>query len=192
MKKSIIRGKILDAAQEVFKRYGYGKCTMDNIARELGKGKSSIYYYFTSKEDIFKAVVENELGLMKTKIREAVAQKETAPEKLKTYVLERMHWVKSLKNLNTILLNEFIVQREFVEHTRRQTDNEEIGLVRSILIEGVSAGIFHLEDSTMSSIAIVTALKGMEIPLLTTDTNDLFEKRLDGLVDVLFFGILKR
>jgi AcrR family transcriptional regulator len=186
--------KILLSAQEVFTRYGYGKCTMDDIAREMGKGKSSIYYYFTSKEDIFKAVVEKEILLMKTRILDAVSQKADPREKLKAYVLERMHWVKNMKKLYTALLNELITQPVFVEQIRKETDQVEINIVTNILDQGVEAKTFHLEDTFLTAIAIVTALKGMEIPLLITgpESDNILEQRLDRLIDVLFFGIMKR
>jgi AcrR family transcriptional regulator len=194
VKKSEIRSKILLAAQEVFTRYGYGKSTMDDIAREMGKGKSSIYYYFTSKEDIFKAVIEKELLVMKTRILDVVSQKDDPREKLKAYVIERMHWQKSLKNLYTLLRNEFAARRDFAEQTRQQTDREEIDIVTGILDKGVQSGIFLLEDTFLTALAIVTALKGMEIPLLIAETGSdkLLEQRLERLTDVLFFGIIKR
>ncbi|MEI7664301.1 MAG: TetR/AcrR family transcriptional regulator, partial [Bacteroidota bacterium] len=180
--------------QEIFTRYGYAKTTMDDIAREMGKGKSSIYYYFTSKEDIFKAVIEKELLLMKTRIFHAVSQKEDSREKLKAYVMERMHGLKSLKNLYQVVRSEFIFQGAFVEQTRLKTDQEEINIVTGILDQGVKDGIFHLEDTFLTAIAIVTALKGMEIPLLITESggDNLLEQRLDRLLDVLFFGMVKR
>ena len=193
-KKTEIRTRILNTAQEVFIRYGYGKATMDDIAREMGKGKSSIYYYFTSKEDIFKEVIGKELLSMKTRIYNEVSKQEDAREKLKVYVVERMHGLKSLKDLYNVLRTEFTAQRDYIDQTRQQTDQEEINIVTGILDKGVKDGIFHLEDTVLTSIAIVTALKGMEIPLLITETggDNLLEQRLDRLLDVLFFGIIKR
>ncbi|MCX6304248.1 MAG: TetR/AcrR family transcriptional regulator [Bacteroidetes bacterium] len=194
IKKEEIQSKILQAAQEVFTKYGYGKTTMDDIAKAMGKGKSTIYYYFTSKEDIFKAVVEKEFLLMKTTILTEIAAKEDPREQLKIYVVERMHGLKRLKDLYHILRTEFIAHHEFVEQFRQQTDQEEINIVTGILNTGVERNIFYLEDTFLTSIAIVTALKGMEIPLLITETDgdSLLEQRLDRLLDVLFFGIIKR
>jgi len=192
--KSEIRAKILNVAQEVFTRFGYGKTTMDDIAREMGKGKSTIYYYFSSKEDIFKAVIDKELEVMKTRILEAVSQQDDVRDKLKAYVVERMHGLKSLKNLYQILRTEFFTHHDFVEQIRQQTDREEIDIVSGILNKGVEGDIFYLEDPFITAIAIVTALKGMEVPLLIVDAEaeNLLEQRLDRLLDVLFCGIMKR
>ena len=193
-KKIEIRTKILNAAQAVFTRFGYGKTTMDDIAREMGKGKSSIYYYFTSKEDIFRAVIEKELLCMKNRIADEISGKTDSREKLKTYVVERMNGLKNLKNLYHIIQTEFQGQRDFVNQTRQITDQEEIKIVTAILDQGVQEGTFHLEDTFLTAIAIVTALKGMEIPLLISekDGENLLDQRLDRLLDVLFFGMVKR
>ena len=58
--KSKVRAQIVDVARKIFTRYGFRKTTMDEIAAATRMGKSSIYYYFPGKEEIFKAVVENE------------------------------------------------------------------------------------------------------------------------------------
>ena len=56
--KEEYRKKIIVVSGQIFSRYGFKKTTMEDVARASGKGKSSIYYYFKSKEDIFKNVLE--------------------------------------------------------------------------------------------------------------------------------------
>ncbi|MEO0226014.1 MAG: helix-turn-helix domain-containing protein [candidate division WOR-3 bacterium] len=51
--KKAMRDSIIDSARYVFSRFGYRKATMDSIARAARKAKSSIYYYFRDKEEIF-------------------------------------------------------------------------------------------------------------------------------------------
>ena len=53
LKKNKNRDAIIETARQVFKKYGYDKTLMEHIAKAAGKGKSSIYYYFKSKEQIF-------------------------------------------------------------------------------------------------------------------------------------------
>jgi len=191
--KKEIRESVLTVAQEIFTRYGFHKTTMDDIAKGMGKGKSSIYYYFSSKEDIFSAVVEKELSELRSKIITSVALATDPKEKLKAYVNERMQGLSKMVNLFNVLRTEFMSQRDFTDRIRMKTDEEEIRIIKSILDEGVSDGIFHLEDTYLTAIAIVTALKGMEIPLVITQKEENhMEIRLDRLLDVLFYGMLKR
>ena len=53
------RGKtdvILDAAQQLFAQFGYRRTVMDDIAREAGVAKGTLYLYFDSKEAVFRAM----------------------------------------------------------------------------------------------------------------------------------------
>jgi len=63
--KEEYRKRIITTAGEIFSRYGFKKTTMDEIANGLKMGKSSIYYYFASKEEIFEAVVLNEANILR-------------------------------------------------------------------------------------------------------------------------------
>jgi AcrR family transcriptional regulator len=58
--KEEYRLKIIFTASRIFSRHGFKNTTMDEISRALKKGKSSIYYYYGSKEEIFEAVVKYE------------------------------------------------------------------------------------------------------------------------------------
>lgn len=67
--KDQVRNNIIRAAGTIFSKFGFRKTTMDEIARAAGKGKSSIYYYFSSKEEIFEAVVVKEARTLKKNFR---------------------------------------------------------------------------------------------------------------------------
>ena len=53
------REQILDAAMEVFSRKGFSMATTAEIAREAGIAEGTIYNYFTSKRELFIAVIKN-------------------------------------------------------------------------------------------------------------------------------------
>jgi AcrR family transcriptional regulator len=52
------RQQIIQAAMEVFKRKGYEPVTMKDIVEETGRSRGWVYLYFSSKEEIFRAVVD--------------------------------------------------------------------------------------------------------------------------------------
>ena len=59
-----VRKKIIEAATEVFSTYGYEKTTIEDIARMADKAKTSVYYYFEGKADIFAAALGNKISAM--------------------------------------------------------------------------------------------------------------------------------
>ena len=72
VEKEEIRDQIVSSARQVFSRFGFKKTTMDEIAQGARKGKSSIYYYFTSKEDIYRAVIEKEATILRDEVQKAI------------------------------------------------------------------------------------------------------------------------
>lgn len=80
---------ILCAAQELFGRYGFERTTIDDIARQAGIGKGSIYLEFSNKDEIFMAVVKQFLD-RKQAMMETHLQQATAPylESMKQMLLD--------------------------------------------------------------------------------------------------------
>ncbi|MFL3025892.1 MAG: TetR/AcrR family transcriptional regulator [Candidatus Neomarinimicrobiota bacterium] len=56
--REIRKEQILKAALKVFKLQGIEKSTMDEIAKQADFGKASLYYYFSSKEEIFVELLD--------------------------------------------------------------------------------------------------------------------------------------
>jgi AcrR family transcriptional regulator len=52
-KKTDTRLKILEAAQQCVARFGFEKTTLEDIAKEIGLNKATLYYYYANKEEIF-------------------------------------------------------------------------------------------------------------------------------------------
>ena len=52
------RDQIIDAAMQVFAQKGFTRATNKDIAREAGITPGLIYYYFESKEDLLKTIIE--------------------------------------------------------------------------------------------------------------------------------------
>lgn len=58
--KKVARDRILDVAFDVFAEKGFHSTTMDDIADRVGVSKGALYIYFRSKEELFRAILENE------------------------------------------------------------------------------------------------------------------------------------
>lgn len=190
--KDEVKEAIVNVARHIFSRFGFRKTTMDEIAIASRKGKSSIYYYFASKEEIFKAVVEKEASIMKQELVNAKNETDSPAEKLKKHVLVRMRNMEKLANFYSAIKDDYLGHLDFIDKIRRKYDQEEMQMMENILVEGVNDGMFEIEDTSLAAIAIVTALKGMEIPLFWGVEGKDIEHRLDNLIHILFHGVMKR
>jgi AcrR family transcriptional regulator len=186
------RTKIIDIARNIFTHFGFKKTTMEEIALATRKGKSSIYYYFNSKEDIFKAVIEKEADELKDELHKKISDIEDPIERLKVYITTRMRKLNKLTNFYTALKSDYLSHLEFIEQIRKSYDQDEVRIVAGIIQEGIERGKFSVEDPQLSAIAIVTAMKGLEVPLFINKEHGNFEARLNSLINFLFYGIVKR
>ena len=109
-KEELLRNEIIITAQKLFQQYGLQKTTMEDIARAMGKGKSTLYYYYKSKEEIFDAVLRTEMHEVYDLSKEAVKQADTASEKLKAYFSVSFQVSKSKVNLYKIVTEEMALQ----------------------------------------------------------------------------------
>ncbi|HQK36269.1 MAG TPA: TetR/AcrR family transcriptional regulator, partial [Bacteroidales bacterium] len=173
-------------------KYGFRKTTMDEIARVMGKGKSSIYYYFKNKEEIYEAVIDHETEILRRELIKAISQASTPQEKLHRFVEVRMRIFNKLSNVYDAIRTEVVAHLASIEKFRQKYDREEIHMLQDILQEGVDKGDFRIEDTLLTATAIVTALKGLEVPLFWSGTRKDTEERMSDLLDVLFYGILNR
>ena len=101
--KDEVREQLVQSARLVFARYGFKKTALDDIAREARKGKSTIYYYFKSKDDIFKAVIDAEAEIRSKSIEDQISAIEDPQQKLKTYIYVRMLSLKMLETTTRLL-----------------------------------------------------------------------------------------
>ncbi len=118
--KDEFRRKVIITAGQIFSRYGFKKTTMDEIAKALKMGKSSIYYYFESKEDIFEAVVLHEANILRTELTTAIKSVESPIDKMRNYVFVRMKSFEKLSNYYNAIFDKNLDHFEFIETIRQE------------------------------------------------------------------------
>ena len=191
--KSEIRADIVNVARKVFSRKGYRHTTMEAIARAADMGKSSLYYYYKSKEDIFEAVVVKEAQELKRQLIRVISSGNTPIDRLRDYIMFRLYHVKTVSNFYAVLSEDDLGQMKFVKRVREKFEEEEFKMVRDVLEKGMRDGAFVINNANIGALAFTTMLKGLELPLfLNKYTRAEKEKLLDDLVRVIFYGIVKR
>ena len=113
--KDKFRERIILVSSEIFSKYGFKKTTMEEIAKELRKGKSSIYYYYKSKEEIFEAVIDHEAQLLKNELSKAIRKTDDPEKQLRSYVIVRMNSFEKLSNYYNAIFNSDLNHFDFIE-----------------------------------------------------------------------------
>ena len=191
-KKDLNRESILKIAQEIFSKYGYRKTTLDDIANAVRKGKSSLYYYFKSKEDLFQAVIMKEVELLGKELDKVVNRNTDPVDKLRDYLLTKITTFRNLANFYNAL-EHAVTAIGFIEEIKNRYEQDEIRMIKRILIEGVRKNEFEIYDFNLAAIGITMAIKGLEMPLSAgTYGNMNLERSVDVILRILCYGIMKR
>jgi len=185
------RDTILSVAEKIFARFGIKKTTMEEIAKAARMGKSTLYYYFGSKEEVFAQVIEKESNLLKSKLETAVNEVDDPTEKLRAYVLTRMTYLRNLGNYYTTLTDEYLEHYSFVERSRKDFNEYEAQIISGILKNGIREGVFSILDVEVTARMITLAMKGLEYPLIIKEREEEMESTVTMMLDILFNGIVK-
>lgn len=191
-KMSNTKKMLIEVARQLFADKGKKEITMNDIASASKKGRRTLYTYFNNKEEIYRAVIDKELDTILDRLYVVSNQKAEPDVKLKNHILTHLDAVKDVVNRNGSLRADFFHDIYEVERKRRTIDVKEIGLIRSIISEGIEKNIFKRMDVELSSIIIFYAIKGLEVPYIRQNISSEFEKNKNSIVEFVFMGIKEK
>jgi len=103
--KSKKKLEIIKAAEKRFIRHGLRKTTLDEVARDMRIGKSTLYHYFDSKEDLYYQTLDNQFSEYIVEVKSIFSEEQIQhAEILKKYIALRKSFPQSYKLLNHLIL----------------------------------------------------------------------------------------
>ncbi|MFN4032483.1 MAG: TetR/AcrR family transcriptional regulator [Fimbriimonadales bacterium] len=153
------REQILNGAARVFSRKGYHASTVDEIAKELGLTKASIYYYVSDKSDLLYQLYKRAMTALLESQTEIMARPDPPDAKLQAMIEEYVRIVASATAVYSV-----VVLRE--HHALPARKRKEIIAMRDryeanyqrCIQEGIEQGIFEAQDVKMASYVVLGAL----------------------------------
>lgn len=186
-----MREEILKAAAERFARYGFRKTTLEDIARDINKVKSSVYYYFAGKEEIFRGVIENELEKFAVMLMSDVGKAGTADKKLHAFIISHLRiFEKFAKGFSTIK-DMYFSELDIMQKARSKYDEREINAIEALLEEGRKNDLFEFGDIKNTAGIILTAIKGAEQEFLVRKCRKNMKAVSETMASLLVNGVLK-
>jgi len=185
------RNKIITVATKLFSRFGFHKTSMDEIAKIARKAKGSLYYHFSSKEDLFKEVVSVEIVSLKTQLMAITDNPDLRPsEKIKKYLITRMKVLNEASNYHETLKADFFEHFDFIDELRYDLDEWEKNNLRMIILQGIDKGEFAVEGEVDVLLDMfVMVLKGLEIPFFLQNKYEKYSPHFEGLIGILTKGL---
>lgn len=180
---------IIETARKLFGKYGFNKTSVDDIAHQLHIAKGTIYHYFKSKVDILEEVISREEKLLRDELKRNIDAAETPQDKLRAFVITRFNFIKNLSNYYDALKEDYLSNHAFIERVRKSDLEKDLNIVSQILEEGKSKFVFNIHNVYFTASAILTAIHGLEYPLVINNQFRDFERSVDELLKILLKGI---
>lgn len=185
------RDAILDACDRVLGRYGFGKMTLDDLAREAGVAKRTIYLHFRSKEDVGLSSIGRVVNSAQEKMRDLLASEMPAVERLREMLRARvMTRVLAVQDYHEGLDDLFELVRPAYMVRRRDAFELEAGL----LAECLSDPTFASENPTAVARTILLATNAFlpySLSVRELGRPEAIESQLDAMVDLLIRGLTR-
>jgi len=166
-KEEKTRELIIKTAQQLFQRDGLHEVTMEGIAEATGKAKSSLYYYYRSKEEIWDSVMDIEINEIVTDISQAVNKSRTTEEKIRAFCGTMVKSLRKKRTLYNIAYGGNIVvkRNRSTGGIRKRFVQRESVLFNEILLEGIKNGELrplNAKDQEIMVFVLLSGLKGLE------------------------------
>ena len=169
--RNLRKQRIIDGALKVFHDVGIEKTTMDEIAIESGFGKATLYYYFTSKDEVFVEIMEQGWKKLWEGIESRIVE-EVGPK------VKFMGIVKKMGNIvtgNKILYGFLFTAPNYIQETQKQTWKTYQERLYSILQSIIEDGIKKKEFVDLNPGLLMKGIGGLFHQLLISNNEELKE-----------------
>ncbi|MFH0883877.1 MAG: TetR/AcrR family transcriptional regulator [bacterium] len=151
--------ELIDAARDLFLRFGYKKATLDDLADIVGMTKSSLYHYFKSKEDLFRKVATELFHRDLTLMEQTLANSTTVNEALVKLQKRMRERVAQVDPNATELIGEMNSIYPLVRNSYEKTHAQFIELLKSRLDRAVEEGELRPLETREFAIILLMLLK---------------------------------
>jgi AcrR family transcriptional regulator len=160
---------IMNAAEAHFRRYGYAKTTVADIAKACGMSPANVYRFFDSKAAIVDAIADLWLGETVRAAKAIAARDASATGRLEAYVVD-VHRMLSEQHTNDSSVHELcsvvIAERRPVV---QQYKNAMSAILAEILEDGRARGEFAFADAGETAAVLADALIKFHHPNLVAE-----------------------
>jgi AcrR family transcriptional regulator len=147
------REQILDGAKRVFMRLGFDAASMNDITREAGVSKGTIYVYFQSKDDLFAAIMERERMSLAASMRDLLEGSEEVEDGLFRFGVAFTQRVTSVETISAMRTMISVASRmPLLSQRFFQGDSMNIGFfLERFFLRQIARGALQVADVSMAS-----------------------------------------
>ena len=186
------RDRILDAAFDKFRQYGFLKTTVHEIARQAQVGKGTIYFYFKSKEEILNALVDRELTRGFAEVGRAMVEEPTALGKMNRMLEVSFDYFHKNALVSKVLAMDPGLILPKISQKNKEFQDIAISWIGTLLEQGRNEGVFREIDVEKISYVIDSLIRSFHylqyLGLEKYHPSELIEE----LYDLIIHGLERR
>lgn len=190
-KEEAIRGEVIAAAQKLFQAHGPQKVTMEDVAAAVGKAKSSLYYYYKSKDEIWTAVLVAETDAILAKIVDAVGRATTVEGKINAFCFTKLAELRKTRAMYHLTYGDGKNDKNTNHARRRRYLRKESVVLSQIIIEGIAGGELRpigAKELEVLVFVLLSGLHGLEKEMTIEEGFDL-GPAVDALSRMIVYGL---
>ena|SRR5688572_5696451 len=154
--------RVLDATERLLARFGYDKTTVDDMAREAGVSKRTIYLHFPGKEAVALGSIDRVVGRVTDRLREIAAADAPPADRVRDMLVARiLGRFDSVRSYHQSLEDMFRSLRPAYLARRQRYFDAEAEVLAGVLDEGRRAKAFHLTDPLAAAHDLLVATNGL-------------------------------
>lgn len=188
--KVLIRRKLLDAATVLFSEIGYEATTFADLAAEAGVGRTTIYEYFTDKEDLLASLVEEELPVTISAMLESLPSEATGVDRLAHLARAMIEFIVTDPTMGMLLHREV---PKLTDDAKRRVERAHLDLIHeyiSLIRGGVAGGELRpLPVDVMGRIVQDIIMSGSRLLIEAEDPQARMAEVTEAAVSILLDGI---
>lgn len=183
------RQLLINAARDVFAQLGVKRTTMNDIAEASNKGRRTLYTYFKSKEEVYEAVVAQELDVLIDQLKKLMNTPMSPEKKLIEFIFTHLTTIDQIIHNNGSLRADFFNDIKEVQQVRLRADVQELRMLREILTEGIQKRLFVELDVEMASTIIFYSIRGLEAPYTKESVAERMQQRREYIANFILKGL---
>lgn len=182
--------KIFETSMKLFAKKGYDATSIEEITSIVGVAKGTLYYHFSSKEEIFHFLVDEGMKLLQNSITIKISKQSNSIEKLKSIILIQLKILYKYEDFITIILSQ-IWGNEPRNIECKQYVVKYLKIIEDIVNDGMEKGEIILADSETIASEIFSTTCISLIYRIKTDSDIDITKLYAELEKILFNGLLR-
>jgi AcrR family transcriptional regulator len=152
------RDRVFAAAAAEFAARGYAGANMDRIARAARLNKAMIYYHFDNKAALYREILRDMFGAVRTAVAEAAGAPISPEDKIRHYVEAIARAAEARPHFPPIWLRELAEGGEHVDAATLEYVRDVLAALGRIVAEGQRRGVFHAVNPMLLQGAIIAPL----------------------------------